>query len=144
MNGSNEYPCPRLTADVVLFHGGAPDRSVLLVRRGNPPYQGTWAFPGGFVEEYESVTDAARRELAEETGLAVDVPLRLLGVYGEQGRDPRGWVVSTVFAADLGTGAQPLPVGGDDAAEARFWPVSALPPLAFDHEAILAEVLGTL
>jgi 8-oxo-dGTP diphosphatase len=144
MSGSSEYPRPRLAADVVLFQGDSAQRCVLLVRRAHPPYEGAWAFPGGFVEEYESVKDAARRELAEETGLVVDVPLRLLGVYGARGRDPRGWVVSTVFAADLGALRRPQPVAGDDAAEARFWAVNGLPPLAFDHEAILAEVIGTL
>jgi 8-oxo-dGTP diphosphatase len=145
MNDTHEYPRPRLTADVALFHGATDSRKLLLVRRGNPPFEGAWALPGGFVDEYESVEDAARRELTEETGLVLATHARLLGIYGQAGRDPRGWVVSAVFVADLGEATPaPEPRGGDDAAEARFWPVAALPDLAFDHSGIVADALGIL
>jgi len=70
--------------------------SVLLVRRGNEPFKDEWALPGGFVDESERPEDAGRRELAEETGLSYEGPLRLVGVYGDPGRDPRGWTVSAV------------------------------------------------
>jgi 8-oxo-dGTP diphosphatase len=119
---------------------------VLLVKRGRPPFQGSWALPGGFVDEYELPEVGARRELAEETGLALgaDVPFTLVGVYGERGRDPRGWTVSVVFAAQVSDDA-PAVAGADDAADARWFPAGALPgPLAFDHDAVVADALRLL
>ena len=71
-------------------------------------------------------------------------PERVVGVYGEAGRDPRGWTVTAAYLADLGTEGPPAVAGGDDAAEARWWPVDALPPLAFDHDRIVADALATL
>lgn len=144
MDTRADYPRPSLAADVVVLHGPARSRRVLLVRRGSEPYEGTWALPGGFVDEYEPVPEAARRELAEETGVwLADAPVRVVGVYAQRGRDPRGWTASAVYLVDLGD-SDPLPsvVGGDDADEARFWPVDALPALAFDHADILADALA--
>jgi 8-oxo-dGTP diphosphatase len=87
-----------LTVDVVVLAHATDIPSVLLIQRRNPPFAGSWALPGGFVEEGERVIDAAPRELAEETGLQVD-ELDLLGVYDTPGRDPRGWTVSVVYLA---------------------------------------------
>jgi 8-oxo-dGTP diphosphatase len=131
-------PGPKLTADVVALAAQPP--SVLLIRRRNPPFAGDWALPGGFVEAGERVPDAAARELAEETGVRPVDALRLLGVYDEPGRDPRGPTVSVVYVADFA--APVAAVGGDDAGDARWWPVDALPPLAFDHDRVVADATG--
>jgi 8-oxo-dGTP diphosphatase len=140
--GLHEHPRPALTADVVAIRDRGKARRVLLVLRGRPPYEGRWALPGGFVDAFELPEAAARRELAEETGLAHDGPLDLVGVYGEPGRDPRGWTVSAVYLAVL---AHEVPVGGgDDAAEAGWFPADALPPLAFDHHVIVGDALAVL
>jgi 8-oxo-dGTP diphosphatase len=131
-------PRPALTADTVVFAGPGDDRHVLLVERGRPPFVGSWALPGGFLEEGEVPEGAARRELAEETSFQVSVPLVLVGVYGERGRDPRGWTVSIAYAADAGR-TRPEVRGGDDASGAAWHPIAALPHLAFDHDRILAD-----
>lgn len=137
LSEAGAYPRPMLTVDVVALTT-APTPEVLLIQRGNPPYEGRWALPGGFVDRGEQVAAAARRELAEETGLVADA-LDLLGVYDAPGRDPRGWTVSVVYLARL---AQRQDVAGaDDAADARWLAVDALPELAFDHGLILADAL---
>ena len=133
-----EYPRPMLTADCVVVRHRA---EVLLVRRGNEPYKGCWALPGGFMEMDESIERCAVRELMEETGLAVDEKrLRLIGVYSAPGRDPRGRTVTAAYRIDVED--DPQATAGDDAAEVRWWPVSALPPLAFDHAEIIAAALA--
>jgi 8-oxo-dGTP diphosphatase len=135
------YPRPMLTADVVVLAAAASGPTVLLIQRGNPPFAGSWALPGGFVKEGEGVRDAAPRELREETGLQVD-ELELLGVYDTPGRDPRGWTVSAVYVAHLEREA--LVTGGDDAHDARWFPVEELPDLAFDHATIVRDALGSI
>ncbi|MFJ5778259.1 NUDIX hydrolase [Streptomyces sp. NPDC093094] len=112
---------------------------VLLVERGQEPYAGRWALPGGFLLPEESAETAARRELAEETGLADVTGLHLeqLRTYSEPGRDPRMRVVSVAFTALLPDA--PEARGGGDAAQARWVPYGAAGPLAFDHGRILAD-----
>ena len=135
----------RVTVDIVLFTlrpDGAATLEVLLVERGVPPYEGAWALPGGFVLADESLETAARRELWEETGVA-DVYLEQLYSFGDPGRDPRGRVVTVAYYALVSPDRRP-PEAGTDARSARFWPVAALPELAFDHAAILAYGLGRL
>ncbi|MHB1136591.1 MAG: NUDIX domain-containing protein [Coriobacteriia bacterium] len=136
----HRHPRPALTADVVALSriDGVPH--VLLIRRGNEPFAGQWALPGGFVDEWERPMDAARRELAEETGLRHEGVLELVGVYGEPGRDPRGWTVSVVYRALLEAVREVA--GADDAAEARWFPLDALPPLAFDHGSVVADAVS--
>jgi 8-oxo-dGTP diphosphatase len=129
---------PMLTVDVVVL-AEAPVQSVLLVERAHPPFAGEWALPGGFVEEGERVADAAPRELAEETGLRAD-GLRMLGVYDTPGRDPRGWTVSVVYLATVP--AEVAVSGADDARDARWFHTNALPELAFDHAAMIADAVG--
>ncbi|MEN6430982.1 MAG: NUDIX hydrolase [Coriobacteriales bacterium] len=138
-----DHPRPGLTADTVVVRGAPGRREVLLIRRGNPPYQGIWALPGGFLDPFEPPVDAARRELAEETGLVYDGPLVLVGVYGEPGRDPRGWTVSAAYLALAPDDSGPV-AGADDAAEARWFPVGDLPALAFDHVVIVRDALTAL
>jgi len=135
---AGDYPRPMLTADVVVLAGVVEDTRILLIQRGNPPFAGSWALPGGFVEQGEQVAEAAPRELAEETGLRVGAgSLELLGVYDTPGRDPRGWTVSVVYIARVP--GESAVSGADDASDARWFAVEELPELAFDHALILAD-----
>jgi len=130
------HPTPMLTVDVVALARVAPVPRVLLVQRARPPFAGSWALPGGFVEQGERVAEAAPRELLEETGLRVRA-LELLGVYDTPGRDPRGWTVSVAYIASLNDEQEVT--GADDARDARWFALDALPDLAFDHELIVAD-----
>jgi 8-oxo-dGTP diphosphatase len=125
----------RLTVDIVIFTILKGELQILLVKRGIPPFQGKWAIPGGFVLEAESLEDAARRELIEETGVA-DVYFEQLYSFGDPKRDPRGRVVTVAYFALISADAVRVR-GGSDAAEARWHAVKLLPPLAFDHAKIL-------
>ncbi|HZT80447.1 MAG TPA: NUDIX hydrolase [Gemmataceae bacterium] len=129
------YPRPALTADLILISREARPR-VLLIRRKHDPFAGVWALPGGFVEENEPLETAARRELKEEAGLDA-AELEQLHTFGDPGRDPRGWTVSVAFIGRVDPETV-RPRAGDDAAEVGWHPLDALPPLAFDHEKILA------
>ena len=124
---------PALTVDCVVFD---PDGRVLLVRRGHEPFKGDYALPGGFVDIGETVEDGCRRELREETGLNVG-DLRLVGVYSDPSRDPRGHTVSVVFLAELTTAQDP--VAGDDAASAEWVENWRAETLAFDHAQVLDD-----
>jgi len=144
MNASEQgspYPRPMLTVDVVVCVLEHATPRILLVERANPPFAGSWALPGGFVEQGEQVHEAAPRELAEETGLRAD-RLELLGVYDTPGRDPRGWSVSAVFLARLAREA--AVAGADDASDARWFSADRLPRLAFDHGVIIDDALALL
>ena len=123
-----------LTADCMVVRHRA---EVLLVKRGNEPFKGCWALPGGFMEMDETIERCAVRELQEETGLTVDEEqLLLIGIYSVPGRDPRGRTVTAAYRVDVGAGA--IATAGDDAAEVQWWSLDNLPPLAFDHADIIA------
>ena len=125
---------PRITVDVIITERGNP-RRVVLVRRRNPPHG--WALPGGFLDYGESVETGAVREALEETGLDVTLK-RQFHVYSDPTRDARGHTVTIVFLGE----AEGEPVGGDDAAEASYFDIGALPDnIAFDHAAILKDFL---
>src|SRR5580658_2367801 len=109
---TRRYPGPSLAVDAVCLRRGR----VLLVRRGHPPFRGSWALPGGFVEIGETVEAAVLRELLEETGLSGHVG-PLVGVYSDPTRDPRKHTVSAVFLIHSAGGT---PRGGDDAASAEW------------------------
>ena len=127
-----EIKTPLLAADaVILFQDG-----IVLIRRNNPPYQGCYALPGGFVEIGETVEEAAIREAWEETGLDINL-LGLVGVYSDPARDPRGHVVSVAFLARASGRLQ----SGSDARSAQVFPREELPRLAFDHEQIISDAL---
>ena len=125
---------PKLMVDVVI----PSERGVVLIRRASEPFAGQWALPGGFVELGETVEEAAAREAAEETGLAVEVA-RLIGVYSEPERDPRGHNVSVAFLVRV--------LSGELAAATDASEVSVLDPssieLAFDHRRIIDDALGS-
>lgn len=129
-----EYPRPALSVDIVLLHRAADEIEVLLIKRAREPFEGAWAFPGGFVDKDESLEDAAARELAEETGLT-GIQLEQIGAFGDPGRDPRGHTVSVVFAGLLEERA--IVIAGDDASEAMWHSALEPPKLAFDHSKIL-------
>ncbi len=136
-----EYPRPALTVDVAIVTREASPR-VLLIRRKNDPFAGSWALPGGFVDENERLADAARRELAEETGVE-GADLEQLYTAGDPGRDPRGWTVSVAYLAQVAPDAL-KPIAADDAAEVAWWTLDTLPPLAFDHAMLLGRVRARL
>lgn len=134
------YPSVAVTVDLVTLTIRDDALCALVIRRGEAPYEGRWALPGGFVRPDENLDEAATRELVEETGLAADrLHLEQLASYGAPQRDPRMRVITVAYlglAPDL-----PLPTAGGDAAGARWAPVGELSPgrLAFDHDQILAD-----
>ena len=135
MTFTYRYPRAALTVDCAVFAFAESALHVLLIRRGQAPFEGMWALPGGFVGMQETVEAAARRELQEETALD-HIYLEELGSFSRVDRDPRERVISIAFVA-LVRGV-PDVLRGSDAAEARFFAVDAVPDLAFDHDAILS------
>ena len=129
------HRCIGLTADVVILHNGG----VVLVKRKHEPFKDHYALPGGFVEYGERIEEAAVREAKEETGLDVKL-LRLVGVYSDPKRDPRGHTVTVAFLA-VGFGELKA---GDDAKEAAVIPIDEIKrmPLAFDHSRIIEDALN--
>lgn len=137
-----DYPRPALTVDLAVFRRAEDRWQVLLIQRKHEPFAGRWALPGGFVDENEPLDQAARRELAEETGLT-EVAVEQFGAFGDPGRDPRGWTVTVAYLAVL-SARQTAARAGDDAAQAAWFDVDRLPPLAFDHDRILACAVDRL
>lgn len=139
MSVTYPYPRPAVTVDVVVFGiDTKADFNVLLIKRGRAgtPYYGCWALPGGFVDENEDLDVAARRELREETHVELD-DIRQIGAFGKPGRDPRGHVISVAYTTLVRCHAVTFKAD-DDAKEAQWWPLNALPNLAFDHADIVA------
>ena len=143
MNYTYEYPRPMVTVDMLLRRETASGAEILLIQRKNPPFANAWALPGGFVDENESLENAAARELAEETGLA-NLQLRQLHAFGDPGRDPRGHTITIVFGATLPESATIRAKAGDDARNIRWFSLDNLPELAFDHAKIIRFCLPLL
>jgi 8-oxo-dGTP diphosphatase len=138
----SRYERPSVSVDVVILTVREGRLDVLLIKRKHWPYGGMWAIPGGFVNIDESLEDAAKRELEEETGVR-DVYLEQLYTFGDPGRDPRTRVITVVYYALLR--ADQLRIkAADDAADAGWFPMYELPELAFDHRKILAYTLQRL
>ena len=130
-----EYPRPAVTADCVVV-AKEKDPKVLLIQRGNEPFKGQWAFPGGFMNMDETTEQCAMRELEEETGLKV-TEIKQIGAYSKVDRDPRGRTVTVAYLAIIDK--VEAVKGLDDAAKAQWFPLSNLPKLAFDHEEIMKD-----
>ena len=138
MSYTYKYPRLAVTADVVAITKEKEPR-VLLIQRGFEPYQGCWAFPGGFMEMDEATEECAIRELEEETGLRLDSMVQV-GAYSKVDRDPRGRTITIAYLAIVD---EPLSViAQDDDAKAEWFPINALPPLAFDHDEIMADAIS--
>ena len=139
---SYKYPRPALTVDCVVFGLDEGELKILLIERALNPFKGQWALPGGFVRVDEPLDDAARRELAEEAGLK-NVFLEQLFTFGAVNRDPRERVVSVAYYA-LVKLVDHEAKADTDAVHAKWFPVSTIPKLAFDHAEILATALARL
>jgi len=121
--------------DMVLVESG----KVLLIRRGSEPFKGEWAVPGGRLEDNETAEECARREMREETGLDVEI-VGLSGIYSDPGRDPRGIIVAAYLVRRVGGTLK----AGDDASEAAWFPLDAIPKLCTDHNRIVDDALRRL
>ncbi len=138
MEYTYKYPRPAVTADCVVMTTEA-NPHVLLIERGFDPFKGCWAFPGGFMNMDETAEQCAIRELEEETGLKVS-SIHQIGAYSKVDRDPRGRTITVAYLATIEAPAKVR--GQDDAAKAEWFPIDALPPLAFDHDDIMKDALS--
>ena len=131
-----DWPRPMVSVDALVFGFFRNEAKVLLIQRGNEPFKGQWALPGGFVDIDEELEDAVVRELEEETGL-VDVPLEQMHAFGKCGRDPRGRQITIAFMG-IATKGQNKIKAGDDAAQVRWFDLEKVPKdLAFDHNKVV-------
>lgn len=137
-----KYPHPAVTTDIVVFTISGEALKLLLIQRGQNPYRGAWALPGGFLEPEEDLEECARRELREETGLQ-NLYLEQLFTFGKPMRDPRERVVSVAYFA-LAPSIDNQPKAASDAADAAWYSLDSLPPLAFDHTKIIAMAKNRL
>lgn len=132
-----KYPRPAVTADCVVITKETKPK-VLLIERGDDPYKGHWAFPGGFMNMDETTEQCAVRELEEETGMKVSIVYQI-GAYSKVDRDPRGRTITVAYLAIVD---EPIAVNGqDDAAKAQWFSLDALPKLAFDHDDIMRDAI---
>ena len=138
MSYTYKYPRPAVTADCVVMTKEA-NPHVLLIERGFEPFKGRWAFPGGFMNMDETAEQCAIRELEEETGLKIS-SIHQIGAYSKVDRDPRGRTITVAYLATIEAPAEVC--GQDDAARAEWFPIDALPPLAFDHDDIMKDALA--
>jgi len=132
-----KYPRPAVTADCVVITKEAEPK-VLLIERGEDPYKGSWAFPGGFLNMDETTEQCAIRELEEETGMKIQ-ELQQIGAYSKVDRDPRGRTITVAYLAVIDFPCEVT--GQDDAAKAQWFPLGELPKLAFDHDEIMQDAI---
>lgn len=136
-----DHPRPAVTSDVALFRHGRTGWELLLVRRAEPPFKDSWALPGGFVDEWEDIDDAAHRELKEECGID-GVRLWQFRAFGNPRRDPRGRTISIGYLGVLDRAVEAK--AGDDAGAVEWFPIDRLPQLAFDHDEVVRAALERL
>ena len=138
-----DWPRPMVTVDMVVFAPDGDGWKVLLIKRGNEPFKGQWAVPGGFVDMDEELEDAAARELQEETNLT-GIELQQFHTFGKCGRDPRGRQISIAFVGIAESPTDSIKAG-DDAGDARWFDIEKLPDnLAFDHAEVLEYAIARL
>ncbi len=138
-----DWPRPMVTVDAAVFTFSGDKAKVLLINRGNEPFKGMWALPGGFVNMDEELEDAVARELEEETGLAT-VQLEQMRTFGTVGRDPRGIMITIVFMG-IATEGQDKIKAGDDAAQAQWFDIEKLPEdMSFDHDEVIKFAIEKL
>ncbi|HSW67253.1 MAG TPA: NUDIX hydrolase [Bacteroidales bacterium] len=135
-----DYPRPAVTVDIVVFRNRLSE--ILLIRRLNPPFEGLWALPGGFMDMSETLEETATRELQEETSLT-GLQLKQLHAFSSLDRDPRHRTISVVFYCTVDSDKHTA-VAGSDAKEVAWFNLHNLPPLAFDHAAIIALAVEKL
>lgn len=141
--GRMSFPDPhiKVAVDAIVFGYSKPEGvSVLLIQRKYPPFQNMWAIPGGFVLEEESLEEAVKRELSEETGITVNY-LEQLYTFGTPGRDPRQRIISVAYVALVKSSQFQQLKASTDAEHAQWFPIKELPELAFDHAAILEKAI---
>ena len=131
-----QHPRPAVSVDIVLFQKLKKEYQVLLIKRVQDPFRGSYALPGGFVEMKESLEQGAERELWEETGVQ-NIQLTQIHTFSEPDRDPRGRVISTAYSAVIEEDDRIHIQAGSDAAEVDWFNLSDLPVLAFDHKLII-------
>jgi 8-oxo-dGTP diphosphatase len=138
MSYTYEYPRPMLCVDIAIIT--TDTKEILLIKRKNEPFQGSWALPGGFMDKEEALDKAAYRELEEETSVR-NIELHRFKVYDEPKRDPRGRTISMVY---IGTEwkTKIIAKAGDDAVDVAFFSLKELPNLAFDHKKIVQEIIN--
>ncbi len=131
-----QYKNPCSTADIII----RKQEKILLIQRGYEPFKDRWALPGGHIDYgKETLEQSAKRELEEETGLKVNIQdLKLFGVYSSPDRDPRAHYITHVYLANMFKGRTKA---GDDAKNVRWFPISQLPLLAFDHKKIIDDYI---
>ncbi len=138
-----DWPKPMVTVDAAVFTFSGDRVKVLLINRGNEPFKGKWALPGGFVDMDEELEDAIVRELAEETGLT-GIQLEQMRTFGTVGRDPRGRMITIVFMG-IATEGQDTIRAGDDAAQAQWFDIEKVPDdMAFDHVDVVRFAIAKL
>jgi 8-oxo-dGTP diphosphatase len=142
MSYTYKHPHPAVTVDCVVFGFDEADLKLLLIKRKLDPFKGRWALPGGFIKMEDSLEQAARRELADETGIT-QLYLEQLYTFGEPERDPRERIISVAYYA-LVKLADHTVRAASDALEVAWFPVAELPKLAFDHEKIVDTALKRL
>ena len=137
-----DFEKPSLTVDMVVYTVKDNDLKILLIKRNTAPFKDMWAIPGGFVKKGETLEEAAKRELFEETNVK-DIYLEQLYSFGDPGRDPRGWVVTVTYVALISSENLKL-IAKTDAKDVKWFSAYKLPKLAFDHEKILTIALTRL
>ncbi len=135
MSYTYEYPRPAVTVDCLVLSKENEQVWLMLIRRDKPPFEKSWALPGGFVEIDEDLDEAAYRELKEETDIS-DIELRQFRAFGKPGRDPRGRTISIVYYGFVDS-EKTTAIAGSDARNVDWFEINDLPPLAFDHDEII-------
>jgi len=137
-----KYPHPSVTTDCVVFGFDGNKLNLLLIERGNEPFKGSWALPGGFLNMDEDAKQGALRELEEETGIK-DIYIEQIKAFTKVNRDPRERVLTIAFIALIRQENYKI-IAGDDAVRAQWFPTNDLPMLAFDHKEIIENAIKRL